>query len=235
MLSKIIRRTRLKFMKFIDYRGLRVPIHGPHAIRPIKEELYLDRYEVPEITALTAMLRPGDKVLEIGAGMGVVSGLAARAMPDVVIESYEGNPNLIAAIRELHALNGIGNVTLHNRILVPGAADGDREFHLHWSFAESSLVATGETRNSVRVPTESLPEKLASFAPDLLVVDIEGGEDELLPEVDLSGVRGLILELHPKVNAPDTAKRIEDNCLKAGLKLRQDLSSAQVVAYERPA
>ena len=234
MLSKIIRRARLKRMKYIDYRGLRVPIHGPHAIRPIKEELYLDRYEVPEITALTAMLRPGDRVLEIGAGMGVVSGLAAKAMPDVQIESYEGNPNLITAIKELHRLNAIGNITLHNRILVPGPAEGERVFHLHWSFAESSLVATDETREAVRVPTESLPDKLARFSPHLLVVDIEGGEEELLPDIDLGDLRGLILELHPKVNGPDAEKRITDNCLKAGLEPRKDLSTAQVVAFERP-
>lgn len=235
MLAKIIRRLRARVVTTVDYRGLKVPVHGPHAIRPIKEELMTGRYEVPEITALQALLRPGDRMLEIGGGLGVVSGLAAQAVPDAAIESYEANPGLIAAIRELHQLNGLTGIELHNRILVPGGGAGARDFHLHWSFAESSIVPGAGKDRSVPVETEDFATKLAEFRPDVLVVDIEGGEDELLSGADLRGLRALVLELHPKVIDRAAEARIYDACHAAGLYPRFDLCAANVVAFERVA
>ncbi|MCZ7675695.1 MAG: FkbM family methyltransferase [Roseovarius sp.] len=233
MLAKIIRRLRARFITRLDYRGITVPVHGAHVIRPIKEELMTGRYEVPEITALQALLRPGDRMLEIGGGLGVVSGLAAKAVPDAVIESYEANPALIAAIDELHELNGLRSITLHNRILVQGGGGGARDFHLHHSFAESSIVPGEGKDRSVPVPTEDFAAKLKSFRPHVLVVDIEGGEDELLSGADLAGLRALVLELHPRVIDRAAEKRILDACAAAGLYPRFDLSTANVVAFER--
>jgi len=234
LLRKIVRRLRARFITTVTYRGLRVPVHAPHVIRPIREELMTGRYEVPEITALEALLRPGDRLLEIGGGLGVVSGLAARAVPDAVIESYEANPDLIAAIRELHALNGLSGIALHNRLLVPGGGGGaTRGFHLHWSFAESSMVPGQGKARSVEVETEDFATKLAQFRPDILVVDIEGGEDELLSGADLRGLRAMVLELHPRVIDRAAERRILDACHAAGLYPRFDLSSANVAAFER--
>ncbi|MBZ0122689.1 MAG: FkbM family methyltransferase [Roseovarius sp.] len=233
MLAKIIRRLRARFITHVTYRGIEVPVHGPHVIRPIKEELMTGRYEVPEITALQALLRPGDRMLEIGGGLGVVSALAARAMPDVTIESYEANPALIAAIDELHKKNGLRGIALHNRILVQGGGGGERAFHLHRSFAESSVVPGEGKDRSVAVPTEDFAAKLGSFRPHVLVVDIEGGEDELLSGADLAGLRAMVLELHPRIIDRAAEKRIFDACAAAGLYPRYDLSTANVVAFER--
>lgn len=231
-LTRTVRRLRARTMSTVPYRGLDVPITGPHIIKNIIDELMAGRYELPEIEALSRLMRPGDRVLEVGVGLGVVSGLAAKAVPDAQIECFEANPELIDPIRELHALNGLTNITLHNAILVRGPGGESRDFHLHRSFAEGSLIQTSGTVRTVQVPTVSFEEKLAGFAPDILVVDIEGGEDELLSGLDLSGLRALVLELHPAVISRAAEARIHAACLAAGLYPRVELCSANVVAFE---
>lgn len=230
--KRSFRRLVAKFKREHIYRGLRVPIHGAHVVKPIKDELMANRYEVPEIEALLALLRPGDRMIEVGVGLGVVSGIAARAVPDADIQCFEANPELMNPIRELHDVNAITSITLNNAILVRGAGGKMADFHIHWSFAEGSLIASGGTARTVQVPTVSLEETLATFRPDVLVVDIEGGEDALLSGLDLTGVRALVLELHPTVITRAAEIRIYKACAAAGLYPRVDLSSATVVAFE---
>lgn len=231
-LTRTLRRLRAKFMTEVEYRGLKVPIRGPHIIKNIIDELMAGRYELPEIEALTRLLRPGDRVMEVGVGLGVVSGIAAKTMPDARIDCFEANPELMAPIRALHNANGITSITLHNAILVRGAGGDTREFHLHRSFAEGSLIESGGTVRTVSVPTESFEDTLAGLKPDVLVIDIEGGEDELLSGADLRGVRALVLELHPNMISRAAEKRIHQACAAAGLFPRVDLNSANVVAFE---
>lgn len=233
VLAKFIRRLRARFITHVNYRGIEVPVYGPHVVRWVKEELMTGCYEVPVITALQTLLRPGDRMLEIGGGLGVVSALAARAMPDVTIESYEANPTLISAIDELHKRNGLRGITLHNRILIQGGGEGERAFHLHQSFAESSTASGDGKERAVSVLTEDFIAKLQSFRPHVLVIDIEGGEDELLSGADLAGLRAMVLELHPRAIDRAAEKRIFDACAAADLYPRYDISTANVVVFER--
>lgn len=231
-LKRVLRRMRSKFLPFVTYRGLKVPIHGTHVIRPIKDQLLSNQYEVPEIEALLQLLRPNDRVIEVGVGLGVVSGLAAKSQPDAQIKCFEANPELIAAIEELHDVNDIHSIELQNAILVPGVGGETRDFHIHQSFAEGSLIATDKTSHTVQVPTLSVEEMLENFKPDVLVVDIEGGEAELLSQLNLTGVRALVLELHPALISRGDEIQIYKTCANADLYPRVDLSSANVVTFE---
>jgi hypothetical protein len=65
----------------------------------------------------------------------------------------------------------------------------------------SSLREGGSAseRGAVRVPQLAVNALLARVEPTCLVIDIEGGEAELLPAIEWRGVRKLVLELHPHV------------------------------------
>ncbi|WIY25977.1 FkbM family methyltransferase [Parasedimentitalea psychrophila] len=215
--------------------GLTVPLEGDHITRPIFDQLSWVGYETPEIEALLALVRSGDRILEAGVGLGVVSALAAKHFPDAKIRSYEANPMLIAPIQDLYRRNGLTTIDLRNEILVRGVAgDSHRTFYIHESFAESSLLEPeGGAASVVSVPTENFEHVLSEFAPDVLVIDIEGGEEELLCAVDLTEIRVLVLELHPKVVSRQGIKEIYDSCAAAGLYPRCDLSTGNVVAFEK--
>lgn len=134
--KKIERRLRkyvLPTSKIIAYKGLKVPVIGPHILVPIREQLIDDDYEVPEILAARGLVRPNDRVLEMGTGLGVVSSLVSRTQPGVTVESYEANANLLPHIKNLHQMNGITAVKVTNAVLVSGPS-GTRTFFLHELF-----------------------------------------------------------------------------------------------------
>jgi hypothetical protein len=49
----------------------------------------------------------------------------------------------------------------------------------------------------ISVPAVQLNDVVAEFKPNVLVCDIEGGELELIPALDASGLRAVVMELHP--------------------------------------
>lgn len=217
----------------LNFRGLKVPVTGPHVSRTVWKHLWKGGYERPELDALSALVRPGDRILELGTGMGIVSGVVAHANPQVQIEAYEANPALIDAIRQLHEMNGITNVTPHNAVLLPTDDETPIRFNLHENFTESSISDRVTAQGAVEVPVRDMRKVLAEFRPDILVCDIEGGEEALFDGITLDGLRALVIEFHPKLISRAATKRIFDLCAAAQLYPRIELSSALVVAFER--
>lgn len=217
----------------LNFRGINVPVTGDHVSRTVWKHIWKGGYERPEIEALLGLMRDGDRILELGTGMGIVSGVAATARPSVQIEAYEANPALIPAIHKLHQMNGISNVTVNNAILLPTDDTTPIRFNLHRNFTESSISDAIESRDFVEVERRDFRRVLADFQPDILVCDIEGGEEELFKGVALKGLRALIIELHPKIISREATRRIYDLCAEAGLYPRIELSAQQVVAFER--
>jgi FkbM family methyltransferase len=217
----------------LNFRGVKVPVTGDHVSRTVWKHVWKGGYERPEIEALSGLMRPGDRILELGTGMGIVSGVAAKLRPDVQIEAYEANPALIPAIHKLHELNGITNVSVNNAILLPTDDTTPIRFNLHENFTESSISDAIASADYVEVERRDFRKVLSEFRPDILVCDIEGGEEELFRGVTLQGLRALIIEFHPKIISRKAVKRIYDLCADAGLYPRIELSSLQVVAFDR--
>jgi FkbM family methyltransferase len=218
------------------YHGIKVPLDGAHVIRPIWQQVFRGEYEQPEIQAALALVRPGDTILELGAGMGVVSGVVAKARPDVSIHSYEANPAMIPEINKLHRRNGITNVKLHNEILLPDASETPRQFHVTKSFAESSLLeASSQHQQSVEVPVKDIRKLLVELKPDVLMCDIEGAEVEVFNDLDLSSLRAVVVELHPHMTERSAIANIHDELTRNGLYPIVELCSGTVLASERVA
>lgn len=232
LLTSLLYRARA-FRPMLEFRGLKVPVAGDHVSRTVWKHIRKGGYERPEIDALSALVRPGDRILELGTGMGIVSGVVARQHPDVSIEAYEANPALIEPILELHELNGIKNVRVHNAILLPTGDTTPMRFNLHSNFTESSISDAISSEASIDVPVRDFRTILAEFRPDILVCDIEGAEEHVFDGVDLGGLRAVVIELHPHLISRDATERIYDTCAEAGLAPSDAHSSHQVVAFER--
>ena len=102
------------------------------------KRLDLDRVRKEDL----ASLQPGDRVLELGAGLGIVGAVTAKNAGPAAVLSFEANPELIPHIRALHRTNGLEDlIELRNAVLVAGP---DRSptlpFNLHGSFLGSSLA-----------------------------------------------------------------------------------------------
>jgi FkbM family methyltransferase len=199
----------LAYSEVIETQGIKVPF-DPRIITPkIERPMRRGRYEGGECAALRRVLQPGDRVLELGAGLGLCSTVAAMAEGVERVVAIEANPELLPLIRETHRLNGVdGKVDLRNGVAV-AAGGGDIPFYIRPDFWASSMEAGSRGYSRMEtLPAIGLPDLIAELRPTVLVCDIEGGELGLFDALDLSGVRHLVLELHPKVYGNEGLARI---------------------------
>jgi hypothetical protein len=97
---------------------------------------------------------------------------------------------------------------------------GEAEFYLRRDFWASSMEPGSRPwERSVRVPRAALADLLAETKATVISCDLEGGEAGLFDAVDLSGVRAVVMELHPKVYGADGVQAIRHRLEGAGLGL----------------
>ncbi len=194
------------------------------------------QYEGLEMAGALHVVRPDDVVLEIGAGIGLVGAvIAANAKPQAV-QSYEANPELIPAIEALYAANGLQDrISVRNAVLVSAPERPDSvTFHVHSSYLGSSLIEpTGRKSTAVEVPTESFSEVCDRLRPTVLVMDIEGGELDILRHADLSGFRAMVLEFLPKAYGIGGMRECKNILRAAGFERIAEKSVRTVWTCER--
>ncbi|MBV7396358.1 FkbM family methyltransferase [Mameliella sediminis] len=216
-------------------RGVDVPI-SPFLTETRQRRIEAGRYEGDEIAGALSVVRPGDRVLELGAGLGVVGAVIARNADPAAMLSFEANPDLIPHIRILHRLNGLEDrIELRNQVLMSGPDRPEtRRFYLRNSFLGSSLV-DAENRNTreVEVPTAALDDVLREFRPDVLIMDIEGGELEFLEQAELRGIRAVVIEFHPGVYGTQGAKTCKDRLRAMGFQKDETVSTRFVWTCSR--
>lgn len=174
------------------------PFLNPLRIRRINEA----GYEGQEIKAALHLVNEGDVVLELGAGIGIVGGVIAHNCKPKKIVSYEANPNLIPHIKELYKINKLTRVnSVRNKVLVSAPnAPASVPFFLHESYLGSTLMGEAiNSSNSVDIKVDKFNTVVKNLKPNVLVMDIEGGELDLLRHADLSGFQSIIVEFHPKI------------------------------------
>jgi FkbM family methyltransferase len=130
----------------------------------------------------------------------------------------------------------VTGVTLRHGLV--GGAEGTAPFFLRDDFLGSSaadFVGEGKERPSerVEVPVLAADRVIADAGPTVLVCDIEGAEVEVLPLMDLSGLRAAIVELHPQwVGAAGVASMFSAMA-RAGLTYFPRTSQGKVVTFRR--
>lgn len=222
----------------LTYEGLVISGRRTGMIEPILFQIYDQEYERPEITGLSRTIRPGDRILELGAGLGIISALAARAAGSQGrVLAYEANAALLDDTLAFFVANQITTVDLVNAVLVPEANPAPRRLHLAGSFAESSLLgAQGrDPQGEVAVKAECLSEVLASFRPDVLICDIEGAEAELLSALPPSTLRVAVVEMHPDRLSAAEIQSIHDAMAVQGLHPQTPGPGGTVVIYAKAA
>ena len=208
------------------------PFLNPKRIKRINEA----GYEGQEIKAALHLVKEGDIVLELGAGIGVVSGVIAHNCKPKKIVSYEANPNLIPHIKELHKINKLTRVnSVRNKVLISDPnAPATMPFFVHKSYLGSTLVGEAiNSANTVDIKVDKFNTVVKELNPNVLVMDIEGGELDLLRHADLSGFRSIIIEYHPKIYGVAAMRECKNYLRQAGILPVQDFSTRRVWAATR--
>ncbi|MDY6858887.1 MAG: FkbM family methyltransferase [Pseudomonadota bacterium] len=222
--------------KFIRTRGLRFPYDPQIITRKRRRLMRDDHYEHKESEAVLRVVKPDDTVIELGAGMGYMSTLLAKKLGVKTVHAFEANPRMIPYIHAVHAANGVEGVTVHNAIL--GAADGRAKFYVRGDFVASSLEDNLEDAHGGVIAEEEIDIRNAQavfdeISPTVLVCDIEGAEADLLPLIDLSGLRCAIVELHPQWIGQAGVQAVFDAMQAGGLTYYPRMSNAKVVTFRK--
>ncbi len=187
------------YEEIITCNGVQIPFVTTIISTKIERPLRNSRYEARECAAVRRILKPGDRVLELGAGVGLLSAVAAMVPGIASVTAIEANPELIPLIRETHRLNGVSNVDLINGVAAAGPGP-DVAFYLRPNFWSSSMEPDSRPYDRVvKLPMIDVPTLIADLRPTVIICDIEGGELGLFDTADLSSVRAMVLEVHPKV------------------------------------
>ncbi len=94
-------------------------------------------YEGSEIGALRRVVRKGDVVLEIGAGIGFISTFLLTSLGAGRVVAVEANPDLLPTIHRTHQLNNVSATVIHG---VAGRSNQPVMFYRQAAFWGSSVV-----------------------------------------------------------------------------------------------
>jgi FkbM family methyltransferase len=191
------------------------------------------RYETEEARQIPLIVRPGDRVLEIGAGIGFISTLLARERGVSRVVAVEANPLLIDYMARLHACNGVRKVRRINAAL--GKAPGSSAiFYLRRDFWMGSLAPEPNPYiGTVEVPVLGLDELLREEGISLIVCDVEGAESCLFDGADLAAVDRIFVELHDHVTGLSGVRRLFDAMAGQGFVYDPRHSAGSVVLFQR--
>jgi len=160
-------------------------------------------YSADIIHSLPDAVQEGDRVLVIGAGLGVVSSLVASDGAARVI-AVEANAALIPYLSRVHTLNGVPWVELVNAVLSSGGK-GRVPFFVQRDFRASSLLPVDQTwQQAMIVPLMDLNLILEEERINLIICDIPAASVQLLAEAKLDSVERIL------VNSSDNTTQAEN-------------------------
>ena len=182
-------------MELVTLHGIKIPL-SPDEVSPvIWQAITSGRYEAKEAKWVFKAVKQGDRVLELGSGIGVITSLMAT-IPDVRIWAFEANPTTAALAQRVIEANTAGNVTLTQGILTAGEPTEHR-FYVRKDLWMSSMDKDqGPYEHEITLASANIDDFIAAQNINVLVMDIEGAERDLLQKADLHGVERIFLELH---------------------------------------
>jgi FkbM family methyltransferase len=196
-------------MRAFTLRGLTLYLPEAALKGNLERALSSGRYENHEADALLMHLKPGDRLLDLGAGLGFICALAAGVLGEDAVTGVEAGPETVKLARRNLAANGFGGVKVVKGAVV-AAGEGEVEFGQRPAFWASALRGPEgwpENAEVTRVPARPVAKLLAKFVPTVICCDIEGGELEVLTQ-PLPGVRLVVVETHPQVYGAEGVARI---------------------------
>jgi hypothetical protein len=136
-------------------------------------------YEAALVAGLNETVRPGDRVVIVGAGLGVTAVVAAlRAGVSGTVQCFEGSKEHVGFSKQTVARNNLTNVTVHHAVVA-------KNICVYGSGSDVAPV----------MPPSQLP------LCNVLQLDCEGAEVGILREMEIQP-RIIIAETHGLFGAP---------------------------------
>ncbi len=175
-----------------------MPFDGPSdaalIIPEIRSEVRSGAYCAELLRILPEAVAPGDRVLVIGAGLGVVSTMIARNDGVDRVIAVEANTALIPYLNRVHALNGVSEIETVNAVMAEGKK-GRVPFFARRDLRTSSLLPHDRSwQQVIMVPFMDLNLILTEERISLVVCDIPAVSARLLARAELATVERILVD-----------------------------------------
>ena len=216
----------------VEIDGITVPLDDAWATEIIRQGLYRGRYERPEAEAVRATLKPGDRYLEFGAGIGYLATVASKVVGSENVLAFEADPTIAQAARTTAQANNC-HPDIRTGVVLRNRAVETVSLYRSPVFASSSLIPIPGAEH-IEVPTFDLDAVLAEHAATYLNVDIEGAETDLLVAEIPAAVRVVCVEMHPGVVGDGASTALVRHLIGQGFELHLSLSAGATLLFMRP-
>jgi len=178
--------------------GVALPFDGPSdaalIIPEVRSEVRSGTYCADLLRLLPEAVATGDRVLVIGAGLGVVSTMVARNEGVDRVIAVEANTALIPYLNRVHALNGVSEVETVNAVLAEGEK-GRVPFFARRDLRNSSLLPHDLSWHQViMVPFMDLNLILNEERISLVICDVPVVSARLLARAELATVERILID-----------------------------------------
>ena len=220
---------------FVMSKGMKFPKDGHFITGKLRAALRENRYEAKEAQCVLRLVRDEDTVIELGAGIGFMSTLVATRRHIKNVSAFEATPALTPYIASVHSANRLSNAHVTHGLL--GKRNGSTNFYVRENLLASSMDPheddTEANTQKVKVDVLNASHVFKEIQPTILIADIEGAEAALLPHLDLTGLRGAMIELHPQHIGPEGVNAVFRAMMDAGLAYYSRGSTHKVVCFRR--
>src|SRR5689334_6616211 len=141
-------------VEYVELSGLKVKVDTQKYSPTMIEAFRTGSYEANERHWCVGFFEEGDRVLEVGASVGVLSMVLARMVGLENYIGFEANPELMPDALENFRNNGM-ELSYHTAVLrnrVRGGAGEPVDFYINKDFWISALVPSGNSIRTVQVP-----------------------------------------------------------------------------------
>jgi FkbM family methyltransferase len=199
-----------------EINGIRIRV-GRHMSPSVERAVTRGGMLEDELRLLRMLLTPQDIVLEVGAGLGIVSAYCAKRLGSGCVFACEADPDLEPHIRETYDLNAVEpNLEMCAVRANAGRVTIYRSKHL----VTSSAASPADGAVAREVPGKALSYLVEKVRPTLLIVGEEGAAAELFDTAQLPGVRKIVLEIHERRTAERKTRHVRE--VLAAIGFRED-------------
>ena len=220
---------RLKRPRTIRIDGFVVEVDQRQIGRTATKALWRGTYEEAERFLVRRALKPGDRVIEAGAGLGIVTMNIAKIVGPENLLVYEASPLTADLLQRNLERNGF-SIEVRRR----GLSDTDkRERFVHSRNVRASSSVAFPEGFSLDIPTDDVARVVEEFRPNALVLDIEGKEVDVLRGPALEKIEKVIVEIHPRQIGDGVYVPLYRTLFDAGFLIRHELSIDNTLLFER--
>jgi len=217
-----------------------IPVRGMKYSFGVKRILTSGNYETSERTLIKKIVKPGDRVVEMGGSIGVVASILSEIVDksgfvfsiEAVTKLTDESTEWLEKKKNIKVLTGYGfpvfrapNKYKQVEFIDDGNSLGGR---INLASIGKSKV---ETQNIFDLETI---EKRFKFQPNVLVLDIEGSEIVFLEEEATvpEFVKSIIIEMHPNLYGKEVEEKIIKTLIEKGFLLKEEISHVYLLSKD---